>query len=51
MLIDCIRRDFTDKTMWILLLVFLNILGAILYYFMIKRKDKKDALPRPTAKK
>lgn len=51
MLIDCIRRGFTDKTMWILLLVFLNILGAILYYFMIKRKDKKDALLRPSMKK
>lgn len=40
MLIDCIRRDFGDKTLWIILLVFLNILGAILYYFFVKRKNK-----------
>ncbi len=38
MLIDCIKRDFSDKTMWILLLVFTGGLGAILYYFLVKNK-------------
>jgi len=40
MLIDCIQNDFSDKTIWILLLVFLNFIAAILYYFMIKRKNQ-----------
>lgn len=43
MLIDCIKRDFpgaNDKIMWILLLIFTQIIGAIIYYFVIKRKAK-----------
>ena len=39
MLIDCIKRDFADKTLWIILLIFLNTIAAILYYFIIKRKN------------
>ena len=38
MLIDCLKRDFKDKMLWVILLVFLNILGAILYFFFVKRK-------------
>lgn len=41
MLIDCVHRDFknpTDKIVWILVLVFLNFLGAVLYYFLVKNK-------------
>ena len=44
MLIDCIKRDFRDsneKVIWVLLMIFLQVLAAILYYFMIKAKDKK----------
>ena len=38
MLIDCIKSKIEEKTLWIILLVFLNILGAILYYFIVKNK-------------
>lgn len=39
MLIDCSKRNFKDKAVWVILLIFLNILGAILYYFLVKRKN------------
>jgi hypothetical protein len=38
MLIDCIKRQFEDKTMWILLIIFFNFIGAILYFFMMRKK-------------
>jgi uncharacterized membrane protein YphA (DoxX/SURF4 family) len=42
MLIDCLmRRKFEDKLVWILVLLFLNVLGAILYYLLVKSKDRK----------
>lgn len=40
MLIDCAKREFDDKALWIILLIFLNFLAAILYFFIIKRKNK-----------
>lgn len=39
MIIDAARRDFDQKVMWILLMVFLGVIPAIAYYFMIKRKN------------
>ena len=42
LLIDCIRRPFASKRMkisWIVIIIFGNILGAILYYFKIVRKE------------
>lgn len=39
MLIDCIKREFDDKALWIILLIFLNFIAAILYYFIVKRKN------------
>ncbi|MEI6327200.1 MAG: PLD nuclease N-terminal domain-containing protein [Candidatus Roizmanbacteria bacterium] len=41
MLIDCIRRDFNDKLLWVVVLLFGQGLGAILYYFMVKKKAQK----------
>ncbi len=40
MLIDCLKRrmDKFDKLIWILVLIFLHILGAILYYLLVKRR-------------
>ena len=41
MIIDCVKRKFkdeNDKIVWILVLVFLHIIGAIIYYFVVKRK-------------
>ena len=44
MLVDAARRNFkdeNDKVVWILIVVLLGLLGAIIYYFVIKIKDKK----------
>ena len=41
MLAECLRKNFKkdmDKLTWVIVLLFTNILGAILYYFMIKKK-------------
>ncbi|MDD5627143.1 MAG: PLD nuclease N-terminal domain-containing protein [Patescibacteria group bacterium] len=39
MLIDCIKRDFSQKTLWIILLIVLGWIGAVAYYFAVKRKN------------
>jgi len=44
MLIDVIQRKFKkddEKIIWILVLALTGYIGAIIYYFVIKRKDKK----------
>jgi len=44
MIIDCAKRDFkkdNDKVVWILVIVLLQILGAIIYYFAVKTGEKK----------
>jgi len=41
MIIDCAKRNFkkdSEKIVWILVLIFLGVLGAIIYYFVVKRK-------------
>lgn len=42
MLIDCIKSDFGqnhNKISWILIIIFTGIIGAVLYYFLVKRKS------------
>lgn len=39
MLVDAVKRNFDDKTVWIIILIFTNILGAVLYFFIVKRKN------------
>lgn len=44
MIIDCAKRDFkkdNDKVIWILVIVLLQVLGAIIYYFAIKMSNRK----------
>lgn len=44
MLVDCLKRDFKkdiEKVVWVLVLVFLHLLGALVYYFVVKVQDKK----------
>ena len=44
MIVDVAKREFPkpdDKTLWILIVVLAGLIGSIIYYFMIKRKDKK----------
>lgn len=41
MLVDCIKRKFkeeTEKIIWILVLVFTGVIGALIYYFVVKKK-------------
>ena len=40
MVIDAIKRDIEHKPIWILVLLLSGILGAIIYYFAVKRKAK-----------
>jgi hypothetical protein len=44
MLIDCVKRQFEQRNTWLLVLIISVFLGfswlaAILYYFMVKRKN------------
>lgn len=44
MLVDCLKRDFKkdyEKIVWVLVMIFLHILGAVIYYFVVKTGDKK----------
>lgn len=39
MLVDCVKRKFpesAEKIVWILVLIFLQVLGALIYYFIVK---------------
>jgi hypothetical protein len=40
MLIDLIKNDHIDKLFWVLIMIFLNLIGALLYYFMVKKAPK-----------
>ena len=45
MLIDSIKRDFkneNEKIVWVLVIVLLGLLGAAIYYFVVKANDKKN---------
>lgn len=45
MLIDAAKREFknpNDKIVWILVMVFTHVLGALIYYFVVKAKDPRD---------
>ncbi|UCG95084.1 MAG: PLDc_N domain-containing protein [archaeon] len=45
MLIDLLKRDTKDKLVWVLVFIFLNVIGAVLYYFLVyaekQRKKRK----------
>ena len=54
MLIDVIKRDFPkedDKTLWILIVVLCGMIGAIIYYFIVKRKEDKKHVNQKKAHK
>ena len=43
MLIECLQNNFKkdmDKLIWVIILLVTNVIGAILYFFMIKYKPK-----------
>lgn len=44
MLVDCLKRKFkkdTDKVLWALVIFFLHFVGAVVYYFAVKRENHK----------
>ncbi len=57
MLIDCIKREWPEKTAWTAILVLsffmgLHWLSAVLYYFLVKQKNPgtmPPAAPQPPA--
>jgi len=41
MLVDSIQhkyKDSDDKVVWVLVIIFTGIIGALIYYFVVKRK-------------
>jgi len=55
MLIDCNKREFQDKTLWIVILVAGTLMGfgiipGILYYFLVKKKLGPVQEPEPKTK-
>ena len=43
MLVDCIKRDFIkhdEKIIWLIMIISLPVLGALVYYLAIFRKNK-----------
>lgn len=58
MLVDCIKRDFEQRGTWLAILIIsifvgLSWLAAILYYFLVKRKNlgTKEGAKKPEAPK
>ena len=44
MLVDCAKRKFkneNDKVVWIIIVAILGVLGAVVYYFVIKRPNQR----------
>lgn len=46
MIVDCAKREFGDKTLWLVLLVLgffmqYGLIVSIVYYFVVKKEDKK----------
>ena len=44
MLVDVVKRDFDkedDKTMWALIIALTGVVGALIYYFVVKRNSEK----------
>jgi prolipoprotein diacylglyceryltransferase len=45
MLADVIKRKFpneNNKIVWMLVVILTGIIGAVIYYFMVKRKSKNQ---------
>ncbi len=38
MLVDCLAEQREDKLVWFLVIFFLNLLGAFLYYLLARKK-------------
>jgi glucan phosphoethanolaminetransferase (alkaline phosphatase superfamily) len=40
MLNDCLKSDLPKKNKWVALITVFNFIGALFYYFFVKKKDK-----------
>lgn len=47
MIVHAANHDVENKAMWIILMVFTGIIGALIYYFAVKRKFNKQQVPPP----
>lgn len=48
MLIDAIKYEKQNPVVWILVLIFAGIIGAIIYFFAVKIERAKITAPQPT---
>ncbi|MEK6874759.1 MAG: PLD nuclease N-terminal domain-containing protein [Nanoarchaeota archaeon] len=51
MLVDCIKRDFKDKALWIIIILLTGVLGCIIYYFVVKKPYEKTKLSKRKKKR
>lgn len=42
MIVHAAKHEVENKAMWIILMVFTGIVGALIYYFVVKRKFSKQ---------
>lgn len=47
MIIDAVKRPLENKALWLIIILIGGILGAILYFFIPRRKHKKLLAPSP----
>ena len=43
MIVDIVKREFSDsddKVLWMLVVILAGVIGAIIYFFMVKYNDK-----------
>ncbi|MBI2669814.1 MAG: PLDc N-terminal domain-containing protein [Candidatus Yanofskybacteria bacterium] len=45
MIVHAAQHDVENKAMWIILMVFTGVIGALIYYFVVKRKFGKRFSP------
>jgi len=48
MLVHVAKYPVENKLMWIILMVFTGIIGALIYYFVVKRKFSNQVMPPTT---
>jgi cytochrome c biogenesis factor len=44
MLVHCVKKKFkedSEKIVWLLVIILTGIIGALIYYFIVKSKEKK----------
>lgn len=50
MIVDCTKRKFkedSERVIWILVIVFLSVFGAIIYYYIHGKNEPDDKIQSP----